>query len=178
MNEMRHTPVRYLKTTRFCRACREMNGTNMRFLAVTIAVVAVSAVLATSVAASSTGPTVAWPWHKTATDLTLSASKTDIHMGDNVTIGGRLVNKASGKGIPKQVIHVNAIAAASGQILTAQRNATTNASGDFSGSATLQLSGLPSSVTQATVRLTAAYDGNAEYAASESPSVTLTIHFR
>jgi hypothetical protein len=152
-----------------------MIGTNMRFLAAAMAVVAVSAVLATWVAAPSTVPIAA---AKTATNLTVSASKTDIHMGDNVTISGKLATKASGKGIPNQVIHVRALATASGQTLVAQKNATTNASGNFSGTATVKISGLPSSITQATVRLIAVYDGDTQYAASESPIITLTIHFQ
>lgn len=174
MNEMQHTPVWYVKTTRFRRTCREMIGTNVPFLAVVTAVVAVSAVLAAGVTASSTSPIAA---SQTATNLTMSASKTDIHMGDNVTIAGKLVKKTSREGIPNQVIHIDALATASNQTLVARRNTTTNAAGNFGGSATVQLSGLPSSITQATVQLIAVYDGNSQYGPSRSPSITLTVHF-
>jgi hypothetical protein len=151
-----------------------MIGTNRRFLAVVTAVVAVSAVLATGVAVTSTSPIAA---AKTATNVTLSASKTDIHIGDTVTIGGKLVTKASRDGIPNQVIHVDALATASNQTLVAQRNTTTDASGNFGGAATVRLSGLPSSITQATVQMMAIYDGNAQYAPCRSQSIKITVHF-
>jgi len=151
-----------------------MIGTNRRFLAVVTAVVAVSAVLATGVAVTSTSPIAA---AKTATNVTLSASKTDIHIGDTVTIGGKLVTKASRDGIPNQVIHVDALATASNQTLVAQRNTTTDASGNFGGAATVRLSGLPSSITQATVQMMAIYDGSAQYAPCRSQSIKITVHF-
>jgi len=58
-----------------------------------------------------------------------------------------------------------------------QNNTKTDASGNFGGTKTVQFSGVPSSVTQATVTLTAVYDGNAQYAASQSSPVTITVHF-
>lgn len=147
---------------------------NKHFLAVAIAVVAMSAVLATAVTTASLGATAA---AQTATTLTLSVSKTDVHAGDSMTVTGQLVD-ANGQGIPDQVIHVKAQVTAMGTTVDRPQNdQTTDAAGNFGGTATVPSSGVPSTVTQATVQLWAVYDGNAQYASSQSPPATFTVYF-
>lgn len=146
---------------------------NKHFLAVAMTVVAVSAVLATGMATASLGATAA---AQTATKLSLSVSPTNVYAGGSITLKGRLAD-ANGKGIPNQVIHINSQAKAMGITRNGQNNTKTDASGNFGGTKTVQFSGVPSSVTQATVTLTTVYDGNAQYAASQSSPVTITVHF-
>ena len=136
---------------------------NKHFLAVAMAVVAVSAVLAIACTTVSLGAT--------ATKLTLSVSKTDVYAGDSVTGSGKLVD-ANGKGIPNQAIHIQWQVTASSQTFKGQSDAKTDASGNFGEAMTVPSVG----VTQATVTLTAVYSGNAQYAASQSAPVTITAH--
>ena len=139
---------------------------NKHFLAVAMAVVAVSAVLAIAGTTASLGATAA----ATATKLTLSVSKTNVYAGDSVTGSGKLVD-ANGKGIPNQAIHIQYQVAASGQTFKGQSDATTGASGNFAETMTM-----PSMRVSATVTLTAVYSGNAQYAASQSAPITITAH--
>jgi hypothetical protein len=137
---------------------------NKHFLAVAITVVAVSAVLATAATAAA----------QTATKLSLSVAKTDLQVGESVTASGRLAD-ANGKGIPNQVIHIKWQTSAMGQTFSGQNNTKTDASGNFGGTMNVPSTSAP--VKQATVQLTAVYDGNSQYAASQSSPVTLTVHF-
>jgi hypothetical protein len=137
---------------------------NKHILAVAIAVVAASAVLATAVTTASIGAAAA----QTPTKLSLSISKTTVYPGDSVTGSGRLVD-ANGKGIPNQVIHFNYQSAA----FSGQRDTQTDASGNYGQTMTVPSSGIPSS--QLTLKITAVYDGNAQYAASQSSPVTITL---
>jgi hypothetical protein len=143
---------------------------NKHFLAVAMAVVAISAVLAIACTTASLGATAG----ATATKLTLSVSKTDVYAGDSVTGSGKLVD-ANGKGIPNQVIHIQYQVTASSQTFKGQSDAKTDASGNFGETMTVPSLGV--SRTQATVTLTAVYSGNAQYAASQSAPVTITAHF-
>jgi hypothetical protein len=148
---------------------------NKHFLAVAMAIAAVSVVLAAGVATASLGATAS----ATATRLTLSESPTNVNVGDSVTVKGQLVD-ANGKGISNQVIHINSQATAMGTTVNRpQRNANTDASGNYGGTGIVDTSGekVPSSVKQATVKLTATYDGNGQYAPSQSSPVTFTVHF-
>lgn len=148
---------------------------NKHFLAVAMAVAAVSVVLATGVATASLGATAS----ATATRLTLSESPTNVNVGDSVTVKGQLAD-ANGNGIPNQVVHINSQATAMGTTVNRPpRDATTDASGNYGGTGLVDVSGqkIPSSVKQATVTLTATYDGNAQYAGSQSSPVTFTVHF-
>jgi hypothetical protein len=142
------------------------------FLAVAIAVVAVSAVLATAVTTASLGATAAG---LTTTKLSLSVSKTDVYAGDNVTIRGKL-NDPLGVGIPNQMIHLNWTITADGQKFSGRNDTMTNASGNFGANGNLHYSGVSSKIKQVTIELAAAYDGNALYAASQSSPVTFTVH--
>jgi hypothetical protein len=143
---------------------------NKHFLAVAMAVVAVSAVLAIACTTASLGATAA----ATATKLTLSVSKTNVYAGDSVTGSGKLVD-SNGKGIPNQAIHIQYQVAASSQTYKGQYDATTGDSGNFGETMTVPSMG--GSLPQATVTLTAVYSGNAQYAASQSAPVTITAHF-
>jgi len=148
---------------------------NKHFLAVAMAVAAVSYVLVAGLATASLGATAS----ATATRLTLSESPTNVNVGDSVMVKGQLVD-ANGKGIPNQVIHINSQATAMGTTVNRpQRNSNTDASGNYGGTGLVDISGqkVPSSVKQATVQLTATYDGNAQYAPSQSSPVTFTVHF-
>lgn len=145
---------------------------NKHFLAEAIAVVAVSAVLATAVTTASLGATAA----ATATELTLSVSKTVLYAGDSATGSGRLVD-ANGKGIPNQVIHLNWQVTTTSLKLNGKNDTQTDASGNYGQTVSVPSSGIPASIAQATVKLTAVYDGNSQYAASQSSPVTITVHF-
>jgi hypothetical protein len=149
---------------------------NKHFLAVAIAVAAVSVVLATGVATASPAATVA----ATATKLTLSVSPTTVKVGDSMTVKGRLTD-ANGNGIPNQVIHLNALCTAMGTTVNRpQRDAHTDASGNYGGTGPVDISGqnVPSTVKQATVKLTATFDGNGQYAGCQSPPATFTVNFQ
>jgi hypothetical protein len=137
---------------------------NKHILAVAIAVVAMSAVLATAVTTASLGATAA----QTPTRLSLSISKTTVYPGDSVTGSGQLVD-ANGRGIPNQVIHFKYQSAS----FSGHRDTQTDASGNYGQTMSVPSSGLPSS--QLTLQITAAYDGNAQYAASQSAPVTVTL---
>jgi len=143
---------------------------NKHFLAVAMAVVAVSAVLAIACTTASLGATAA----ATTTKLTLWVSKTDVYAGESATGGGKLVD-ANGNGIPNQVIHIQCQVIAPIHTLLGQSDAKTDASGNFVETMTVPSSGVP--VTQATVTITAVYSGNTQYAASQSAPVTVTAHF-
>jgi hypothetical protein len=60
-----------------------------------------------------------------------------------------------------------------------QPDAKTDTSGNFGGTGAVDVSGqnIPSFVKQAAIKLTATYDGNAQYAPSQSSPVTFTVHF-
>lgn len=165
-----HTPVKYLKNDAVLENLQGDERMNKHFLAVAMAVVAVSAVLAIACTTASLGATAA----ATATQLTLSVSKTDVYAGDSVTGSGQLVD-ANGNGIPNQVIHLQCQVIAPIYTFLGQSDAKTDASGNFVETMTVPSSGVP--VTQATVTITAAYSGNAEYAASQSAPVTVTAYF-
>jgi hypothetical protein len=176
MNEMGHTGQVPQNDAVLPRNCREMIRMNKHFLAVAIAVAAVSVVLATGVATASLGATAA----ATGTKLTLSVSPTTVKVGDSMTVKGRLVD-ANGKGIPSQVIHLNAQATAMGTTVNRpQPDAKTDASGNYGGTGPVDIGGqnVPSAVKQATVKLTATYDGNAQYAACQSSPATFTVNFQ
>jgi hypothetical protein len=151
-----------------------MVGMKKHFLAVAIAVIAMSAVLASAVATASLGATAAG---LTATKLSLSVSKSDIYAGDSVTVRGKL-NDPVGMGIPNQVIHVAWTITADNQTYSGHNDTKTNASGDFGATANLHYSNVPSKIKQVTIELATAYDGNAWYAASQSAPVTVTVHLK
>jgi hypothetical protein len=150
-----------------------MIRTNKHFLAVAITVVAMSAVLATAITTASLGATAA----ATATKLRLSVSNAVLYAGDSVTGSGRLVD-ANGEGIPNQVIYIKWQVSIKGRTFNGKNDTQTDASGNFGQTITVPSSGIPSSITQATVKLTAVYNGNAQYAACQSSPVMLTVHFQ
>ncbi|MGZ4852176.1 MAG: PKD domain-containing protein [Halobacteriota archaeon] len=118
------------------------------------------------------------PARSADTTLTVNVSKTELYLGDSVTISGKLAD-AEGRGILGQPISIHVQARALG--LThdiPMDDVKTNGSGAFNQSLPVTRGDAPLFITDATLDGWATYGGSNEYKPASSGHISATIHFR
>ncbi len=119
------------------------------------------------------------PTERLSTTLIISntESKTDVYVGDEVKVTGRLVD-ADGNGIPNQTIHFKNVARVLGFTYEEPINdATTDSTGAFTMPyESVTRRDAPSFIKTVEVEAWAVYDGSNLYKPSSTPHKQLTVH--